>query len=75
MCEDSRSKSGRRTLTPHGQVQASKVIPPALETDTRGDLVVDGHEERDSEVLRSWTLKGLFCQWMMTLNSGHDVSE
>jgi hypothetical protein len=20
-------------------------------------------------------LKGLFCQWMMTLNSGHDVSE
>jgi hypothetical protein len=32
-------------------------------------------EERDCEVLRVWVLKGLFCQWMMTLNSGHDVSE
>jgi hypothetical protein len=30
------------------------------------------------EVLRGWALKGLFCdlcQWTMTLNSGHDVSE
>ena len=26
------------------------------------------HEERDCEVLRAWGLKGLFCQWMMTLN-------
>jgi hypothetical protein len=25
--------------------------------------------------LSPWGLKGLFCQWMMTLNSGHDVSE
>jgi hypothetical protein len=33
------------------------------------------HEERDCEVLRVWILKGLFCQWTMTLNSGHDVSE
>ena len=32
-------------------------------------------EERDCEVLRVWVLKGLFCQWMMTLNSGHDVRE
>jgi hypothetical protein len=32
-------------------------------------------EERDCEVLKVWVLKGLFCQWMMTLNSGHDVSE
>ncbi len=32
-------------------------------------------EERDCEVLMVWVLKGLFCQWMMTLNSGHDVSE
>jgi hypothetical protein len=32
-------------------------------------------EERDFEVLMVWVLKGLFCQWMMTLNSGHDVSE
>ncbi len=29
----------------------------------------------DCEVLRAWVLKGLFCQWMMTLNSGRDVSE
>jgi hypothetical protein len=32
-------------------------------------------EDRDCEVLRVWVLKGLFCQWMMTLHSGHDVSE
>jgi cell division inhibitor SulA len=30
---------------------------------------------RDCEVLRVWVLKGLFCQWMMTLNSGHDMSD
>ena len=38
-------------------------------------LLACGCEERDCEVLRVWVLKGLFCQWMMTLNSGHDVSE
>ena len=38
-------------------------------------VVVCVHEERDYEVLRVWVLKGLFCQWMTTLNSGHDVSE
>jgi hypothetical protein len=38
-------------------------------------LFVCAREERDCEVLRGWVLKGLFCQWMMTLNSGHDVSE
>jgi hypothetical protein len=32
-------------------------------------------EERYCEVLRVWVLKGFFCQWMMPLNSGHDVSE
>ncbi len=37
--------------------------------------VLQGSEERDCEVLRVWVLKGLFCQWMMTLNSAHDVSE
>ena len=30
-------------------------------------LLACAREERDFEVL--------FCQWMMTLNSGHDVSE
>ena len=38
-------------------------------------VVTFAHEERDCEVLRVWVLKGLFCQWMMSLNSGHDVSE
>jgi hypothetical protein len=38
-------------------------------------VVTCGHEERDCETLRSWVLKGLFCQWMMTLNFGHNVSE
>ncbi len=38
-------------------------------------LLACTREERDYEVLRSWVLKGLFCQWMMTLNSGHGVSE
>jgi hypothetical protein len=38
-------------------------------------VVACAREERDCEVLRVWVLKGLFCQWMMTLNSGHDVSE
>jgi hypothetical protein len=38
-------------------------------------LLVCAREERDCEVLRVWVLKGLLCQWMMTLNSGHDVSE
>jgi hypothetical protein len=38
-------------------------------------LLACAHEERDYEILRVWVLKGLFCQWMMTLNSGHDVSE
>ena len=50
-----------------------EVIPPALESQLH--VVASGHEERDCEVLRSWALKSLFCQWMMTLNSGHDVSE
>jgi len=27
-------------------------------------------EELDCEGLRTWTLEGFFCQWMMTLNSG-----
>jgi hypothetical protein len=27
------------------------------------------------KVLREWVLKDLFCQWTMTLNSGHDVTE
>ncbi len=45
-----------------------EVIPP-LEAVTRGA------REEYCEVLRVWVLKGLFCQWMMTLNSGHDVSE
>ena len=49
-----------------------EVLPPALEA---AHVVACGHEERDCEVLRVWGLKGLFCQWMMTLNSGHDVSE
>ena len=49
-----------------------EVLPPTLETAARGHC---GHEDRDFEVLRSWTLKGLFCKWMTTLNSGHDVSE
>ena len=31
--------------------------------------------ERDYEVLRGWALNGLFCQWTITLSSGHDVSE
>jgi hypothetical protein len=47
-----------------------EVLPPAFE-----HVVVFAREERDCEVLRVWVLKGLFCQWMMTLNSGHDVSE
>jgi hypothetical protein len=38
-------------------------------------LLLEAREERDCEVLRVWVLKGLFCQWMMTPNSGHDVSE
>jgi hypothetical protein len=38
-------------------------------------LLACAREERDIEVLMVWVLKGLFCQWMMTLNSGHDVSE
>jgi hypothetical protein len=38
-------------------------------------LLVCAREERDCEVLRVWVLKSLFCQWMMTLNSGDDVSE
>jgi hypothetical protein len=38
-------------------------------------VVACAREERDCEVLRVWVLKGLFRQWMMTLNSGHDVSE
>ena len=46
-----------------------EVLPQALEAAARA------REERDCEVLRVWVLKGLFCQWMMTLNSGHDVSE
>jgi hypothetical protein len=29
-------------------------------------VVACGHEERDCEVLRTWPLKGLFCQWMIT---------
>ena len=49
-----------------------EVLPSALETAVRGGLRTRG---RDYEDLRSWVLKGLFFQWMMTLNSGHDVSE
>ncbi len=56
-----------------------EVLPPALETDARGGMRTRYHlytrEDRDCEVLRVWVLKGLFCQWMTTLNSGHDVSE
>ena len=33
--------------------------------------MASAREERDCEVLRVWVLKGWFCQWMMTLNSGH----
>ena len=50
-----------------------EVIPPALESQLH--VVASGHEERDCEVLRAWDFKDLFCQWMMTLNSGHDVRE
>jgi hypothetical protein len=38
-------------------------------------VVVCTREEQDCEVLRIWVLTGLSCQWMTTLNSGHDVSE
>ena len=87
MRQDLRSKSGHRTLTHHGPVtmlinsselraagfKLKEVIPPALEIQLH--VVVCGHEERDCEVLRAWDFKGLFCQWMMTLNSDHDVRE
>jgi hypothetical protein len=48
-----------------------EVLPPALEP--AGRVRTRGAGLR--EVLRVWVLNGLFCQWMMTLNSGHDVSE
>ncbi len=38
-------------------------------------LFACAREERDCKVVKVLVLKGLFCQWMMTLNSGHDVSE
>jgi hypothetical protein len=38
-------------------------------------LVAFVREEWDCEVLRVCVPKGLFCQWMTILNSGHDVSE
>ncbi len=49
-----------------------EVLSPALEA---LHVVVSAHEEWDYEVLRVWVLKSFFCQWMTTLNSGHDVSE
>ena len=48
-----------------------EVLPPTRQL----HVVASAHEERDYEVFRVWDLKGLFCQWMMTLNSGQDVSE
>jgi hypothetical protein len=85
--QDSRSNSGHRTLTHHGHLCLSWSTPVnyvSVVSSSRKffiqhlrqmHMVSYRHEDRDSEVLREWTLKGLFCQWMMTLNSGHDVSE
>jgi len=52
-----------------------KEVLPGVQHLRQLHVVACGHEERDSEVLRGWTLKGLFGQWTMTLNSVHDVSE
>ena len=39
--------------------KVKEVFPPSLETVVRGGFRT---EEQDCEVLRVWTLKGLFCQ-------------
>ena len=49
-----------------------EVLPPALETDARGGFRTRGTGLRSLEGMGP---KGLFCQWTMTQNSGHDVSE
>jgi hypothetical protein len=50
--------------------KVKEVIPPSLETVAYGGLWTRGVGS-----LEGWTLKGLFCQWMTTLNSGHDLGE
>ena len=49
-----------------------KEVIPSLEIVARGGFRTRGAGLRS---LEGMVLKGLFCQWMMTLNSGHDVSE
>jgi hypothetical protein len=49
-----------------------EVLPPTIEGDARGGLRTRGAGLRSLEGMGP---KGLFCQLMMTLNSGHDVSE
>jgi hypothetical protein len=49
------------------------VLPPAHERVVRGGLRTRGTGLGSLEGPE--LVKGLFCQWMMTLNSGHDVSE
>ncbi len=51
--------------------QTKVVKKVVLETEKDNDTA----QKAVQELLRVWVLKGLFCQWMMTLNSGHDVSE
>ena len=59
-----------------------EVFPPALEAAARGGLRTRGTglwSLEDIFFVSGW-LHGpgpvcLFCQWMITLNSGHDVSE
>ena len=77
-----RSKSGRRTLTHHDHLCLCWSTPvnyvPLISSSRKcflqhlRQLLVWSREERD---LRVWVLKGFFSQCMMTLNSGHDVSE
>jgi hypothetical protein len=65
--ESSRAEPLRRDFFPFILVRLLRPIG------SHGASLSYGREERDSEVLR--VLTGLFCRWMMTLNSGHDVSE
>ena len=49
-----------------------EVLSPSLEAVARGGMRTRGAGLRSLEVMGP---KGLFCQWMMTVNSGHDASE
>jgi len=76
-----------RTLTHHGHLWLCWSTPancvPLVSSSRKCFLqhlrelhvVASEREERDCEVLRVWVLKGSFCQWMMTLNSGRSRCE